>query len=107
MAIDVCITADVEFSIAGSFGYPRGRLPVGEQCVACRMGGRSHGLSFMLHVLREHDLKATFFPPYSLQLGLGLGDASVGGLGWCDARDASPGPWSGAGSWAEAGTWTP
>lgn len=61
MAIDVCITVDLEFTIAGCLHYPQSRTPVGHQSVECLVGDESHGLSYMLEVLRRYDIKATFF----------------------------------------------
>lgn len=58
--VQVCLTADIEFSIAGAFRDPD-RAPLGEQNVRCMTGGRSSGLGFMLDTLREHGLQATFF----------------------------------------------
>jgi peptidoglycan/xylan/chitin deacetylase (PgdA/CDA1 family) len=61
MPIDVSITVDLEFAIAGCLHYPDTRAPVADQSVECRVDGRAHGLSYMLDILREYGLKATFF----------------------------------------------
>jgi hypothetical protein len=59
--VQVCLTADIEFSIAGAFRDPDHAMPLGEQNVRCLVGDRSAGLGFMLDTLRAHGLRATFF----------------------------------------------
>ena len=61
MRIPVCITVDTEFSIGGAFRDPAKYRPVGEQAVWCDIGGRSHGLGFILDTLEAHGLQGTFF----------------------------------------------
>ncbi len=61
MRTPVCITIDTEFSIGGAFRDPRKYRPVGEQAVWCNIGGRSHGLGFILDTLEAHRLQGSFF----------------------------------------------
>src|SRR5581483_911565 len=73
---EVCITVDVEFSIAGALTFPDRCRPVSDAPVFGRVGGREHGLGFLLDCLAEHGLTATFFveclnPAY-------FGDAPMG-----------------------------
>src|SRR5689334_22997846 len=58
---EVCITVDVEFSIAGSLTDPTRYRPVSDPPVYGRIDGREHGLGFLLDCLRDHGLTATFF----------------------------------------------
>ena len=58
---DLCITVDVEFSIAGTFEDPRRFKPLAEPVVACRVNGEGHGLDFLLRTLAAHGQRATFF----------------------------------------------
>jgi peptidoglycan/xylan/chitin deacetylase (PgdA/CDA1 family) len=58
----VIITIDTEASIRGGIhSYAVGLRPVLDQRIACKVGGRSEGLGFILRTLREHGLRATFF----------------------------------------------
>lgn len=59
--IDVCITVDVEGSIGGAFGFPTTHRPYLEEHIWCPIGGRDHGLPFLLQTLSEFGLKGTFF----------------------------------------------
>jgi peptidoglycan/xylan/chitin deacetylase (PgdA/CDA1 family) len=59
--VEVCVSIDVEFSIAGAFTYPDRCRPVAEPAVLGNVDGVSHGLPFILRVLDEFDIKATFF----------------------------------------------
>jgi hypothetical protein len=73
---EVCITVDVEFSIAGALTYPDRCRPVSDPPVYGRIGAREHGLGFLLDRLADHALRATFFveclnPSY-------FGDAPMG-----------------------------
>lgn len=58
---DVCLTVDVEFSIAGTFHDPDRRRPVGAPAVECSIDGEGHGLDFLLRTLARHGQRATFF----------------------------------------------
>jgi hypothetical protein len=58
--IEVCITVDTEFSIGGNFDDPR-LAPVAEPIVLGSVGGKEHGLGFLLDSLAEFGLPATFF----------------------------------------------
>ncbi|MBV8169813.1 MAG: polysaccharide deacetylase, partial [Alphaproteobacteria bacterium] len=58
---EVCITVDVEFSIAGSLTHPDRYRPVSEAPVYGRIRGREHGLGFLLDTLADHGLTASFF----------------------------------------------
>jgi hypothetical protein len=73
---EVCITVDVEFSIAGALTDPVRYRPVDDAPVWGRIDGREHGLGFLLDQLGGHGLAATFFveclnPAY-------FGDAPMG-----------------------------
>jgi hypothetical protein len=73
---EVCITVDTEFSIAGALTFPDRYRPVSDPPVYGRIGGREHGLGFLLACLAQHRLTATFFveclnPSY-------FGDAPMG-----------------------------
>jgi hypothetical protein len=59
--VDVCITIDIEFDIAGAFRWPDRNLPLGEPHVYCGAGGRENGLGFLLDTFRRYDIRATFF----------------------------------------------
>jgi len=61
MKTQVLITIDTEFSIGGAFADPERNRPVGPQAVMCEVGGRSHGLQFLLDTFAEFGTKATFF----------------------------------------------
>jgi hypothetical protein len=58
--IEVCITVDTEFSIGGNFDNPD-MAPISEPIVLGSVGGREHGLGFLLDSLAEFGLPATFF----------------------------------------------
>jgi peptidoglycan/xylan/chitin deacetylase (PgdA/CDA1 family) len=57
----VCITVDVEPSIAGAFAAPGQFKPLIHEPVAGIVEGRSEALGFITRTLREAGLKATFF----------------------------------------------
>ncbi|MGH7047038.1 MAG: hypothetical protein ACREE2_11705 [Stellaceae bacterium] len=57
---EVCITVDTEFSIGGNFDDPL-LTPVAEPIVLGAVGGKEHGLGFLLDSLCEFDVRATFF----------------------------------------------
>jgi hypothetical protein len=57
----VCLTVDVEFSIAGAFADPKRFKPVGDPYVWCTVAGKSQGLGFVVETLRRYGLSATFF----------------------------------------------
>lgn len=59
--VEVCITIDIEFDIAGSFAQPDRARPLGEPHVYCPAGGRENGLGFLLETFARHDIRATFF----------------------------------------------
>jgi len=59
--IDVCITVDTEFDIAGTFNDAARRSPIAEPHVYWEIAGRSHGLGFLLDTLARFNLSATFF----------------------------------------------
>src|SRR5215470_5893823 len=59
--VDVAITVDVEFSIAGSFTDPGKFSPVSTANIFCDVRGKDHGLGLLLDTLREYSLVATFF----------------------------------------------
>ncbi len=78
MKTDVCLTFDVEFTIGGAFSDPANKRPVGEQSVFCEVGGKSHGLGFILDTLSAHRLAATFFvEALNVQY---FGDAPMSGI---------------------------
>jgi hypothetical protein len=58
---EVCITVDTEFSIAGALTRPDRYRPVSGPPVYGLIGGREHGLGFLLDCLGAHGLAATFF----------------------------------------------
>lgn len=59
--VDVCLTVDVEFSVAGAFDDPVRFAPLAEPVVECRVNGEGHGLDFLLRTLARYDQRATFF----------------------------------------------
>jgi len=61
MRTEVCITVDVEFSIAGAFSHPERFKPIGHPVVRCMVDGRDEGLGFLLRSLSEFAVPATFF----------------------------------------------
>jgi hypothetical protein len=61
MKTQVLITIDTEFSVGGAFVDPERNRPVGPEAVFCEVGGRSHGLGFLLDTFAEFGTKATFF----------------------------------------------
>ena len=58
--IQVCITVDTEFSIGGNFDNPQ-LTPVSDPIVLGAVGGKEHGLGFLLDSLAQFALPATFF----------------------------------------------
>lgn len=58
---EVCITVDVEFSIAGAFDFPERYLPLGEEVTNCVVDGREEGLGFLLESLTRSGVCGTFF----------------------------------------------
>lgn len=61
MPIDVCLTVDTEFDIAGTFADPANCRPIGLDHVLCPVAGQDQGLGFILKTLAEHEQQATFF----------------------------------------------
>lgn len=61
MKTEVCITIDVEYSIAGAFAAPDRYKPLGDEVVQCLVGGREQGLGFILDGLARRNLIGTFF----------------------------------------------
>ena len=61
MKLEVAITVDVEFNIAGAFADPLRRRPIGTESVDCPIGGRNAGLDFILDTLETHGLRGVFF----------------------------------------------
>lgn len=59
--LDVCITADIEFSINGAFKYPDSRRPAGAHSVTRIANGKSQGLGFILSTLETYGFYGTFF----------------------------------------------
>ncbi len=59
--VEVCISVDVEFSIAGAFTYPDRYRPVADEAVVCNINGVPHGLPLLLQMLDEYRIKGTFF----------------------------------------------
>ena len=59
--LDVCITADIEFSINEAFKYPERKQPAGTHYVMRMSEGKSHGLGFILSTLEDYGLLGTFF----------------------------------------------
>lgn len=60
MKTKVLITIDTEFSIGGAFADPVKCTPIGPQAVLCEVGGRSHGLGFLLGTFARYGTRATF-----------------------------------------------
>jgi len=58
---EVCLTVDVEFSIAGAFADPANFPPLSDPAVRCDVGGKEHGLGFILEMLAAYRATATFF----------------------------------------------
>lgn len=58
---EICITIDTEFSIGGAFADPARYRPLSNELVDCTIDGRSEGLDFLLHILRDFRAHATFF----------------------------------------------
>ncbi len=58
---EVCVTVDVEHSIAGAFAAPERYLPLGDEVVQCVVNGREQGLGFILDALAEGGIAGTFF----------------------------------------------
>lgn len=61
MKTEVCITVDVEYSIAGAFAWPDRFLPLSDKVVACVIDGKEHGLGFILDSLEQFGMSGTFF----------------------------------------------
>ncbi|MDS4068005.1 MAG: polysaccharide deacetylase [Candidatus Competibacter sp.] len=61
MKTKVFVTIDTEFSIGGAFADPIRNQPAGAQVVLCEIGGKSHGLGFLLDTFAKFGTKATFF----------------------------------------------
>ncbi|MDR3395482.1 MAG: hypothetical protein P4L70_10825 [Parasulfuritortus sp.] len=61
MKTEVCITIDVEFSIAGAFDSPNRFAPLSEEVVNCVVDGREQGLGFIMDSLGQHGFSGTFF----------------------------------------------
>lgn len=59
--LEVCLTVDIEFDIAGAFVRPYYARPLGEPHVYCPAGGRENGLAFLLDTFARYDIRATFF----------------------------------------------
>ena len=76
MKTEICITVDVEFSIAGAFEMPERYLPLGEEVVNCIIEGHDQGLGFLLRSLARAGIPATFFTE-ALQT-LHFGDEPMG-----------------------------
>jgi hypothetical protein len=58
---EVCVTVDVEYSIAGAFAWPDRFLPLGEKVVNCVVDGKEQGLGFILDSLDKFGMRGTFF----------------------------------------------
>jgi hypothetical protein len=58
---EVCITIDIEYSIAGAFSWPERFTPLGDEVVKCVVDGQEQGLGFILDGLRQFGLTGTFF----------------------------------------------
>ena len=58
--LEVTITIDTEFSIAGAFEDPS-KSPVGESLALCEIDGKGHGVQFLLDTFGKYDISATFF----------------------------------------------
>jgi len=61
MKTQVCITVDIEFSIAGAFAAPDRYSPLADEPVECLVDGKEQGLGFILDSLARYDASATFF----------------------------------------------
>lgn len=61
MTLEVAITVDVEFSIAGAFDDPAHREPVAAPYVECPTPEGNGGLDFILETLEAHGLRGVFF----------------------------------------------
>ncbi len=61
MAVEVSITADIEFDINGAFANPDGRRPAGVESVRCIVGGQDYGLGFLLDTLEQFAIRGVFF----------------------------------------------
>jgi peptidoglycan/xylan/chitin deacetylase (PgdA/CDA1 family) len=59
--MQVCITIDTEFSVAGAFTSPHTSKPVAEPLVNCEANGSEQGLGFLLNTFADFGIKATFF----------------------------------------------
>ena len=57
---EVCITIDTEFSIGGNFEHPE-LTPIAEPIVLGSVGGKEHGLGFLLDSFAQFGVQATFF----------------------------------------------
>lgn len=58
---EVCITVDVEHSVAGAFSWPDRFAPIGEEVVNCVVDGKDQGLGFILESLARFGQTGTFF----------------------------------------------
>jgi hypothetical protein len=58
---EVCITVDVEYSIAGAFAAPNRFRPLGNEGVECIVDGKEQGLGFILESLDRFGMTGTFF----------------------------------------------
>jgi hypothetical protein len=74
---EICITIDTEFSIGGNFADPR-LAPVAAPVVLGEVGGKEHGLGFLLDRLCGSGVRATFFVE-ALQTAY-FGDEPMGGF---------------------------
>ncbi len=60
--VNVFITVDVETSIGGAFKDPETFSPVGaDKRIWGRVMGKEYGISFIMDILEDNDLRATFF----------------------------------------------
>lgn len=59
--LEVSLTVDTEFSIAGHFKNPQQYLPVAEPVVYGTVNGRDEGLGFLLEVFDRFNINASFF----------------------------------------------
>jgi hypothetical protein len=82
---EVCITVDTEFSIGGAFAHPERYRPLSEELVDCMVDGRAEGLGFLLRVLREFHVSATFFVE-ALQ-SFYFGERPMGRIAGCIAAE--------------------
>lgn len=58
---EITITIDTECSIAGAFANPDVRKPVAERAILCEVGGKEHGVGFLLETFKKYNIKASFF----------------------------------------------